>query len=133
VTSLHRHFPWLVLSKLRWAVFCAATKRKFRRSLDWEPFYAIADGAGTPAEKLEKFGALARKRFDAQAFDAFCAKHLGPLEEVAWEYFGSADARAAVRLKVAALYPAHEVEEFTERFWNDIQAWRESAAPERTA
>jgi hypothetical protein len=133
VTSLNRHFPWLVLAKLRWAVFCAATKRKFKKSLDWEPFYAIADGAGTSEEKLEKFGALARKRFDADVFDAFCQKHLGPLEEVAWEYFGSADARAAVRAKVAALYPAHEVEEFTERFWSDIQTWRESAAPERTA
>jgi hypothetical protein len=131
VTSLNRHFPWLVLAKIRWALFCAATKRKFRKTLDWEPFYAIAERDGTPAEKLAAYGALARKRFDVQAFEAFSAKHFGPLEEIAWEYFGTADARSAVREKVAALYPAHEVEEFTERFWGDIQGWRESATPEQ--
>ena len=35
------------------------------------------------------------------------------------------DARSAVHQKVAALYPEHEVEEFTERFWAAIQTWRE--------
>jgi hypothetical protein len=131
VTSLNRHFPWLVLAKIRWALFCAATKRKFRKTLEWEPFYAIAERGGTDAEKLAAYGALARKRFDAEAFETFSAKHFGPLEEIAWEYFGTADARAAVREKVAALYPAHEVDEFTERFWGDIQVWRESATPEK--
>ena len=42
VTSLHYHFPWMVTAYLRWSIFCAATKRKMRKTLDWEPFYAIA-------------------------------------------------------------------------------------------
>jgi hypothetical protein len=58
------------------------------------------------------------------AFEAFCDEHLGPLEEVAWEYFGSDAARSAVREKVTALYPEHEIDEFTERFWASIQVWR---------
>jgi len=33
-------------------------------------------------------------------------------------------ARDAVRKKVAALFPAHEVDLFTELFWKRIQAWR---------
>ena len=33
-------------------------------------------------------------------------------------------AKDAVRQKVAALYPAHEVEQFTELFWGRIQRWR---------
>ena len=65
------------------------------------------------------------------AFEEFCDEHLGPLEEVAWEYFGSKDAREAVREKVAALFPEHEVEEFTEHFWGSIQSWRHENA--RTA
>ena len=38
VTSLHYHFPWLVMAKVRWALFCAATKRPMRVNLDWDPY-----------------------------------------------------------------------------------------------
>ena len=31
-----------------------------------------------------------------------------------------------MRRKVTALFPAHEVEEFTELFWQRIQEWREA-------
>lgn len=124
VTSLHRHFPWLVLAKLRWALFCAATKRKFRRTLDWEPYYRIADNDASYESKLAQYGRVAAERFDTAAFEEFCDKHLGPLEEVAWEYFGGDEARGAVRAKVEALYPEHEVDEFTDRFWSAIQTWR---------
>ncbi|MCA8941710.1 MAG: hypothetical protein KDB80_04050, partial [Planctomycetes bacterium] len=37
VTSLHVHFPNLVKAKLRWSLFCAATKRPFRSNLNWAP------------------------------------------------------------------------------------------------
>ncbi len=33
-----------------------------------------------------------------------------------------------MRLKVEALYPSHEVEEFTEHFWGLIQFWRRTEA-----
>lgn len=124
VTSLHRHFPWLVLGNLRWALFNAATKRKKPHTLDWGPYFEIADGPGSFEEKLDQYAAISEERMATAAFEEFCDEHLGPLEEVAWEYFGSKDAREAVREKVAALFPEHEVEEFTERFWQSIQEWR---------
>ncbi len=124
VTSLHRHFPWLVLGNLRWALFNAVTKRKMHRTLDWEPYIEIADGPGTFEEKLPQYAAISEERMDVARFQEFCDEHLGPMEEVAWEYFGSADAREAVREKVVALFPEHEVEEFTEKFWSSIQDWR---------
>jgi hypothetical protein len=43
---------------------------------------------------------------------------------VSHAFFATPRAKEAVRLKVAALFPAHEVEMFTELFWNRIQAWR---------
>lgn len=135
VTSLHRHFPWLVKSYLRWSLFCAATKRPMRATLDWQPFFDIADKKWPLRRKIAAYGKIARERFDAAAFQAFCDKHLGHLDAVVNEYFGTEDAKDAVRQKVTALFPAHEVERFTEHFWSELQAWRvedaEARAPKK--
>jgi len=124
VTSLHYHFPWLVKANLRWSLFVAGTKRPMKRNLDWAPFYKVAQEDRPYEEKLAAYGTLARKRFDADEFAEFCKKHLGHMDDVAHEYFGTPGAKEAVRVKVAALYPAHEVEQFTELFWSRIERWR---------
>jgi hypothetical protein len=129
VTSLHFHFPWMVKAYLRWAIFCAATKRKMRRTLDWEPFYEVAAQELSYKEKLDKYAAIADQRFETSRFEEFCAKHLSHLDSVAFEFFASAEAKEAVRLKVAALFPEHEVEKFTELFWARIQEWRRQGCP----
>ncbi len=126
VTSLHYHFPWLVKSKLRWAIFCAATKRRFPLSNQWPRFFEIADSDAPFADKLDRYAAIADEHFDAARFEAFCAEHLSHLDEIAHAFFGSDEARGIIREKVAALYPPHEVDEFTDLFWSRIQRWRES-------
>jgi hypothetical protein len=129
VTSLHFHFPWMVKAYLRWTLFCAATKRKMRRNLDWEPFYAVAAEELSYREKLEKYAAIAAERLETNRFEEFCAKHLSHLDSVAFEFFASSEAKEAVRLKVTALFPEHEVEKFTELFWARIQEWRRQGCP----
>jgi hypothetical protein len=124
VTSLHYHFPWLVKANVRWSIFNAVTKRPFRRTLDWDPFYAVAARDLPYRERLREYAKIAEQRFDLARFEEFCATHLAHLDEVAWEFFATPAAREAVRKKVAALFPAHEVESFTELFWRRIQAWR---------
>ena len=52
---------------------------------------------------------------------------LGPEREP--DFFGSPEAKEAVRVKVAALFPEHELERFTELFWNRIQDWRRQGCP----
>jgi len=126
VTSLHFHFPWLVISKIRWALFCAVTRRRRPLNLGWAPFYEIADRDIPFPEKLKGYAAIARERFELDRFEEFCAKQLPHLEEVAHEYFGSQDAKEVVRKKTAALFPSHEVEQFTDLFFSRIQTWRES-------
>jgi len=126
VTSLHYHFPWLVKSNVKWSLYCAVTRRPMRKTLDWAPFYAIAAEQDLPyREKLRRYAAVAAERFDTARFEEFCATHLAHFDDVANEFFATPEAREAVRLKVAALYPAHEVEPFTELFWRRIQKWRE--------
>lgn len=125
VTSLHYHFPWLVKALLRWSIFCAATKRPMKRNLDWEPYYSVRERGLSDEEALSEYGAIARERFDSDRFHEFCDKHLSHLDDVAWHYFGSEEARSAVRAKVEAVYPAEEHDEFTDTFWQRIQDWRE--------
>ncbi|MFT3712062.1 MAG: hypothetical protein QM817_30845 [Archangium sp.] len=124
VTSLHYHFPWMVKAYLKWAIFTSTTKRPMRKAFDWEPFYAIAKEQLPYAEKLKKYGALSRKILQADEFEEFCATHLKHLDEVAWEFFSTDAAKDAIRKKVTALFPAHEIEQFTELFFKRIQQWR---------
>ena len=110
---------------IRWSVFCAATERKMRRTLDWDPYYQIAAQQGMSfEEKLGAYGRIADQRFETARFEEFCHRHLPHLDEVAWEFFATPEAKDAVRKKVTALFPEHEIEKFTELFWERIQRWR---------
>lgn len=132
VTSLHYHFPWLVIANLKWSIFCAVTRRPMRRNLDWEPFYKVAAVPDMPwRERLRAYGAIAEKHFDAVAFEEFCATHLADLDAIAWDFFATPHARDAVRQKVAALFPAHEIDPFTDLFFGRIQKWRADNVPQR--
>lgn len=126
VTSLHYHFPWLIKANLRWSLFNATVKRRMRHPLQWDDFYAIADDPEIDQrERLTRYAQIAHQRFESDRFEEFCDTHLAHLEEVAYDFFGSPQARAAVQEKVSAIFPEHETKEFTELFWSRIQRWRE--------
>ena len=91
--------------------------------LTWDLFFDAVEEGMTLRERLSATAAVAARRFDTAAFEEFCEKHLGHLEEVTIEFFGSDLGRDAVRQKVVALYPEEEVDEFTSLFWDRIQQW----------
>jgi hypothetical protein len=128
VTSLHFHFPWLIMANLRWSIFCAATDRSMHANQNWEEYFRIAAQDKPFEEKLEDYAKIALDYFEAERFEEFCEQHLAHLDEVADEFFGSDTVRDAIRQKVEALYPEHEWDEFTELFWNRIQEWRRQEA-----
>jgi hypothetical protein len=99
-----------------------------RVSLDWEPYFEIADTDIPYREKLAAYAAIAGERFQTDEFESFCATHLAHLDQVVWEFFASDVALDAVRQKVAALFPIHEIDEFTGLFWERIQRWRADEA-----
>jgi hypothetical protein len=125
VNSIHYHWPWYVKSNLKWALYCAATRRPMRKTLDFEPYYAIARKDLPYREKLKGYAQIARERLEADRFQEFDQKHLRPVDEQAWVWFGSDRCKQAIRMKVQNVYPAHEVDEFTERFWQLVQKGRE--------
>ena len=128
VTSLHFHFPWLVKALLRWTLFCAATKRPVRLNLHWQPYFDAFDPELPFEEQVARYDVLAREHYDADRFSEWCDTHLSHLDEVALEFFGSPRFKEIVRAKVTALYPAHEIEHFTEHFFGLIQFWRKTEA-----
>lgn len=128
VTSLHFHWPALVKNMIRWSLFCAATKRKVSPNLNWEPYFEVARKDLPFRERLAGYADITRKRMQVEEFREFCDTHLSHLDEVALEFFGSPACKALVHAKVAALYPAHEIEQFTEHFWGLIQFWRKTEA-----
>lgn len=124
VTSLHYHWPWLVKAKVRWAIYCAATKRKFKKTLDWDAFFAVAEKESTFDARLAGYAKIANDRFETARFEEFCAKHLKHLDEVADQLFSDDFIKDAIRQKVTALFPRHEIEQFTELFFARVQEWR---------
>jgi hypothetical protein len=77
-----------------------------------------------PRERLAAYAAIAHERFETEKFRDFCQTHLGHLDELAYDFFGSDVMRDAINRKVTSLFPAHEIDEFTELFWDRIQLWR---------
>jgi hypothetical protein len=128
VTSLHYHFPWMLKAVVRWSLFCAATKRPMPPAMEWGPYFEIAAKDMPYREKLAAYAAIARQRMETDRFEEFCDRHLDHLDEVAYEFFDTDTARNAVRAKVASLFPAHEVDEFTDHFWGLLQFWRTTEA-----
>ena len=124
VTSLHYYFPWIVMANIRWAVFCAATRRKMPMNLDWQPYYDLLEPDMTYRERLRAYAEIGHQRMETDRFGEFCELHLSTLDDVAWDFFGSNEAHNAVEQKVRSLFPEHELESFTELFWNRIQQWR---------
>ena len=71
-----------------------------------------------------RYDALAKAHFDEDAFLEFNTRHLGHLDEVAHTFFGTPQFKEIVRAKVAALFPKHEIDAFTEHFYAGVQDWR---------
>jgi len=127
VTSLHYHFPWLIKANLRWALFAAATRR-YMKTVEWQPYFDAVEEGMTVPERVDALLPLVHRRFDTGPFREFCGTHLGHLDEVTWEWFGTDEAREAVERKVKALFPPHEVQDFTDLFYQRIQRWRDDEA-----
>lgn len=128
VTSLHFHFPWLVKALLRWTIFNAATRRRKRLTLEWEKYFEVRDPELSFDEQLDRYDAIARDYFDTDRFEEFDAKHLADLDAVALEFFGTQRFHDIVTEKTAALFPKHEVQQFSDHFFGMVQFWRKTEA-----
>lgn len=129
ITSLHVHFPWAMLSLLKWTIFCATSGsggsgRKMNLNLDHRKYFAIGDREDYSYErKLKEYAKLADEYFDAERFEAFCAKHLSHLDDVAHEYFTSKDFDDLLVRSVKETFQFHERDHFVQHYRRLLSQW----------
>ncbi|MDN5789713.1 MAG: hypothetical protein L0H25_02425 [Micrococcales bacterium] len=124
VTSLHYYFPWAIKALVRWSAFCLVTGRKGRIDLETRRYFDIADRTDlTDDEKLDAYLAIADEYLQADAYRAWCAKHLGHLDEAVLTWVQSDDFDRLLRSTVDATYPAHERDHFMGHFGGLVSLW----------
>jgi len=74
-------------------------------------------------EKLEKYRELADAYFQVPQYEEFCAKHLGHLDEIAHEWFTSAEFDDVLVSTVRSTFPAHEHDHFVAHYRGLLAAW----------
>jgi len=124
LTSLHYYFPWAMKALVKWCAFCVVTGRRTPVSHDLSPYFAIGDrddlGYG---EKLAGYGKLANAHFQVDEYAEFCAKALPHVDEVARDWFASAEFDALLLDVVRATFPPHEHEEMVGRHRGLVGQW----------
>src|SRR5690349_7177874 len=124
ITSLHYYFPWAMAALLRWTVYCVVTGRRPRLDTDTSAYFAIGDDPSLSyAEKLAAYRRLADDYFEADKYADFCARYLGNVDEIVYEWMTSDENQSLLRETVRATYPVHEHEKFLAHFGGLNDAW----------
>jgi hypothetical protein len=123
VTSLHYYFPWAISALVRWSAYCLVTGRPANVDLETNRYFEIADSERTYDEKLDAYLALADEHFETERYHAWCAEHLGHLDEAVADWVSGPDFDRLLVETVRATYPAHEHEQFLAHFRGLVEMW----------
>jgi hypothetical protein len=124
ITSLHYYFPWAIRALVRWAAFCAVTRRPMRIFQDSRRYFEVGDDESLPyEEKLQRFRTLADDYFSADEYEAFCAAALGHADQATVELVESPEFDSVLVDTVRSTFPAHEHEHFVAHYRGLLAAW----------
>jgi hypothetical protein len=110
---------------LKWCVFCVVTGRSPRGvDLDTRRYFAVGDREDLSyEEKLAAYRRLADEYFEVDRYLDFCASRLAHVDELVYDWIGSADFDALLIETVRGTYPAHEQDQFAAHFRGLIGQW----------
>ena len=128
ITSLHYYFPWAIKSLAAWSLFCLLTERPMRITMDFDPYFEIADSDRSYTEKLIAYEQLADEHFEQERFEEFRAEQLPHLDQVMWELARSPEFDHMLVQTVTDTFPAHEHERFIAHYRGLIEHWVEAEA-----
>src|SRR5215218_1777811 len=121
--SLHYYFPWAIKALLRWTVYCCATGRTMRVAMDPDEWFAVGDSEQAYEDKLEAYRGLADDYFEVEAYEQFCDRHLGHVDEAMADYVDSPDFDRLLVDTVTRAFPAREHEQFVAHYRGLLAAW----------
>jgi hypothetical protein len=121
--SLHYYFPWAIKALLRWTVYCCVTGRRMSVVMDPDPWFEIAGSERTYEEKLDAYRELADDYFEVAAYEEFCDRHLGHVDEAMAEYVASPEFDRLLVETVTRAFPAREHEHFVAHYRGLLGAW----------
>jgi hypothetical protein len=92
-------------------------------AMDPEPWFAVGDSDRGYAEKLDAYRTLADDYFEVEAYEEFCDRHLGHVDEAMAEYVDSDEFDALLVDTVQRGFPAREHEQFVAHYRGLLAAW----------
>lgn len=112
-TSLHVHFPWLILALYKWFSFCAITGKDMGLDLEQVKILSVLNDKNiSQEEKFEFCINEAEKYFEIEKFEAFCAENFVGLEERMLEFYDRHfDDLLQIFIELSD-FPEHEHEKF---------------------
>jgi hypothetical protein len=124
LTSLHYYFPWAITALVRWCAFCVCTRRQMRIYQDLREYFEHGDRDDlTYEEKLARYRDLADAYFTIDDYREFCSRNLAHLDELAHDWFTSAEFDDVLVQTVRSTFPAHEHEQFVAHYRGLLAAW----------
>jgi hypothetical protein len=118
--SLHYYFPWAIKALLRWCAYCVATGRRMRVAMDPDPWFAVE---GSYDDRLEAYRELSDRYFDVGAYEEFCDRQLGHVDEAMAEYIASPEFDGLLVETVTRAFPPREHEQFVAHYRGLLGAW----------
>jgi hypothetical protein len=88
LSSLHVHFPLLVIALFKWLSFCAVTEKDMRIDLEMTRYLRVLNDPDVdPLAKFQFCRRLSEEYFEIERFQEFCEQNCQGLEEQMIEFY----------------------------------------------
>ena len=122
--SLHYYFPWAIKALAKWAIFCAATERAMPVDQNVRSFFSVGDRKDLDyRDKIDEYRKLSERYFTVDAYQDFCATHLGHIDDAMVDYVRSREFDDLLVQTVVSSFPSHEHEQFVDHYRGLLSAW----------
>jgi hypothetical protein len=120
LTSLHVHFPLVIVNLIRWLSYCAVTGRDLRLDLEQEAVLGVLEDPDVTAlEKYAYCAAFAERYFQTGDFDAFCAQNFPRIEEQMVDFYDTGFRPFIAHAVQLSYIPEHEHGAFVD-YYEDL-------------